>query len=288
LDSFEPGSFEGMVLDEPYVDVLRRIWPGHAIAIIREDRTLGLGGATIVGTCAYPWIALSDEMRREFPVLITRLARQAMSHLFEVDGVDCIVVAVHPEFVRSRLWLQRLGFQTIDHSRTRPIFMGAQGFLLAAQIGMQVMQQAQQSRAQSKAARYEAEIARQQATYERSLADADAARVRRDSNALLGRQMARFAAAGMDVGSGSALLAQQSLAAEAEMEALRIRNGGTIRASALERSADLTLRRARDSARQGFASLAPGLLANMSSMGGSMNMGGTQDLMALNTRTATV
>jgi hypothetical protein len=79
--------------------------------------------------------------------------------------------------------------------------------------------------------------------------------LRRDSDFALGRQAAAFAAAGLDPGSGSALLAQQSLAGEAELEALQIRNAGLLRAQSLSSSAGLTAFRGRSQAQRTYAAI---------------------------------
>lgn len=263
LDRFDPGSFDRIVLDPQYFNFLRARWPGHALAATRGGRTLGITGAVIIGTCAHPWVALSDEFRRDYPVLLTKLARAVLRHLINVDGADRIVVTVDPDFVRSRRWLERLGFKQTKDQQARLFPMSAEGFLLAAKVATQVISEVQQTRAESKAARFQAAIAHQQAAYQRILADAEAARLRRRANRDLGRQITMFSAAGIDPGSGSALLAQQSLAGEAELEALAIRNGGAMRAAELENSAALTLHRARASAQQRFATLGTRLLADL-------------------------
>jgi hypothetical protein len=116
--------------------------------------------------------------------------------------------------------------------------------------------------ARNKQARYQAEIVRQQAEYQRKLAESEAATVRRQADRALGRQAAKFAAAGFDLGSGSALLAQQSMASEAEMEALRIRNGGMLRGASLDSSANLALSRARSEAQDDYMGLSTRLLTN--------------------------
>lgn len=116
--------------------------------------------------------------------------------------------------------------------------------------------------ARNKQARYQADIARQQAEYQRKLAASEAATVRRRADRALGQQAAKFAAAGLDLSSGSALLAQQSLASEAEMEALRIRNGGLLRGMELDSSANLALSRARSAAQDDYLGLSTRLLTS--------------------------
>ena len=142
--------------------------------------------------------------------------------------------------------------------------MGTQALLLT-QAAVETISTISEAKARSKAARYEADAARQQAEYQRRLAERDADTLRRKADRVLGRQVAKFAAAGMDPGSGSALLAQQSLASEAEIEALEIRNAGYLRAASFDRSAGLTLYRAREAERQIYRKLGTSLLSRFES-----------------------
>jgi hypothetical protein len=139
--------------------------------------------------------------------------------------------------------------------------------LLIAKTAIDVVSTIAGADARNKQARYQADIARRQAEYQRRLAESEAATVRRQTNRALGKQAARFAAAGFDLGSGSALLAQQSLASEAEMEALKIRNGGLLRGMELDSSANLELSRARSKAQQDYLGLGTRLLANYGEWG---------------------
>jgi hypothetical protein len=262
LDRFEPGRFDRMVLEEPYTSVLRTHWPGRAISAERDGRILGFAGAVIIDRCAHPWMVLSDEMRRDFPVLLTRLARRILNELSETDGVREISVTAYAGFDESCRWIERFGFsQTgFQDNMVRYSRMSGTEIFLAAGTALSMASQVQQVRGQSKLARYEANVAQQQAMYQRRLAEAQSARVRSDGERLLGRQIAALAAAGLDPASDSALLAQQSLASEAELEALEIRNGGLVRAHALDRSAELTLQRSRLAADRTYAEIGTRLL----------------------------
>lgn len=120
-----------------------------------------------------------------------------------------------------------------------------------------------QADARNKQAGYEAEWARQQAEYQRRLAEAEAAKIRRNANRVLGQRAARFAAAGFDLGADSILLAQQSLASEAEMRALEARNDGIYRAASLNATANLTRARARSANQQDYLSLGRYLLGDI-------------------------
>ena len=119
LERFEPGRFDREVLEEPYVGVLLRAWPGRAVSAEHDDRILGIAGASIVQSCAYPWMALSDEMRRHFPVLLTKLARRALQSFFEIDGATSIEVSARSEFTASGRWLERLGFHAVGQGNDR-------------------------------------------------------------------------------------------------------------------------------------------------------------------------
>jgi hypothetical protein len=136
---------------------------------------------------------------------------------------------------------------------------------LGAKNGMDVISTMAGVDARNKQARYQADIALQQAEYQRKLAESEAASIRRQANRALGKQAAKFAAAGFDLSSGSALLVQQSTASEAEMEALRIRNGGLLQGMKLDGSANLALSEARSAAQKDYLSLGTRLLANFGS-----------------------
>lgn len=116
--------------------------------------------------------------------------------------------------------------------------------------------------ARNKQAQFQADVARQQAEYQRRLADSKAATMRRDANRALGRQFAHLAANGFDGDSGTALLTQQSLATEAEMEALNMRNEGLYRGFGLDADAHMVTRKARDAATQDYLGLGTSLLSD--------------------------
>lgn len=94
-------------------------------------------------------------------------------------------------------------------------------------------------RAAAAQAAHQAAIAAQQAEYERQLFASQERKNRRDNNALLARQRARLAASGVDLSSGSALLAQMDAGGQAELEARMIRTSGEAKASNLLASAQL-------------------------------------------------
>jgi type II secretory pathway pseudopilin PulG len=85
------------------------------------------------------------------------------------------------------------------------------------------------SRSQSAAVAYKNAIAHQQSEYQRQLGQAEAGKIRRQSEKILGQNTAKFAASGIDIGSSSALLAMESFASEAEISALEARNRGLSR-----------------------------------------------------------
>jgi len=88
----------------------------------------------------------------------------------------------------------------------------------------------------------QAKINEQQAASQRQISEAEADDFNRRQSAVLAQRRAEGGASGIDLGTGSALLAAQDFAAETSLQALRIRAGGRIKASRLEQQAALTRR----------------------------------------------
>lgn len=89
-------------------------------------------------------------------------------------------------------------------------------------------------------AKFQAAVQRQQATHEREIAAGWERDFRRDQSALFAERRARMGATGVEGGTGSALLASEDFAREAELQALRIRAGGDVAATRLRQQAQLT------------------------------------------------
>ena len=101
--------------------------------------------------------------------------------------------------------------------------------------GMQANQQA----------KTQAAIMRQQAERERLQAEADEQEFRDQQQREMARRRAILGGAGIEAGTGSALLASEDFAGEAELQALKIRNGGDVRATRLQQQASLVRAKGR-------------------------------------------
>lgn len=109
-----------------------------------------------------------------------------------------------------------------------------------------------QGQAAKKQANFQAAIERQRAERERQEAAARESDFRRDQARLMGKRIAAMGGSGVESGTGSPLLASEDFAAEAELQALRIRNSGEVMSTRLEQSARLQEMAGRNAARAGF------------------------------------
>jgi hypothetical protein len=96
-----------------------------------------------------------------------------------------------------------------------------------------------QGQAAADQAAFQAAQAEQQAHAEREAAAARERDFRRSNSALMAQRRADFGARGIDQATGSSLLAAQDFAAEAELQALRLRHGGETRFTRLQQEASL-------------------------------------------------
>lgn len=85
----------------------------------------------------------------------------------------------------------------------------------------------------------QAKIYRQQATYARQQAAENEAEYRKRQDRLMATRRALMGGAGIEGGTGSSLLASEDFASEAALQALKIRQGGTVEASRLEQQGSL-------------------------------------------------
>ncbi len=92
----------------------------------------------------------------------------------------------------------------------------------------------------SNAADFQAATQRQQAIREREVAGQEEEDFRRDQSRRLASKRAALGASGIDPSTGTSLLAAKDFAAEAELQALRIRSGGATSATRLQQQATLT------------------------------------------------
>ena len=97
----------------------------------------------------------------------------------------------------------------------------------------------QKGQASARQSEFEASVSEQQATSQRQVAAAEEADFRRSQDRVLGDRRAALGASGIDPSTGSPLLATGDFAAEVELNALRIREGGELRANRLEQEAVL-------------------------------------------------
>ena len=97
------------------------------------------------------------------------------------------------------------------------------------------------------AARAQAKLQEEQAALAREFAKVEAEDFRRRQHAFLSERRAAMGASGVEIGTGSPLLAIGDFAAETELQARRIAAGGKLQATRLEQEASL-LRSAGSSA----------------------------------------
>lgn len=118
-----------------------------------------------------------------------------------------------------------------------------------------------QARVSKKQASAQAAVQEQQATRERAQAKSDEADFRRRQALAAGTRRAGLGASGARQGVGSPLLAEEDFASEIELQALRIRSGGDVRATRLEQQAGLTRSSGRAAQTAGFFRAGSSLLS---------------------------
>jgi hypothetical protein len=96
-----------------------------------------------------------------------------------------------------------------------------------------------QGQQQKEQADTQAKIERQRAAYARASAESDMAEYRRRQDRLLAQRRALLGGSGVESGVGSPLAVTEDFASEAELQALKIRQGGAVEATRLEQSASL-------------------------------------------------
>ena len=133
--------------------------------------------------------------------------------------------------------------------------------LTAASAAISAVGAIQQGKAARDQARTQAEIARQQADREKLVAQRDEEDFRRKQRAALAAVRAAGGARGVDISTGSPLLASEDFARETEVQARRIREGGDVRATRLEQQAELFKAKGRSAERGGFFGAGSALLS---------------------------
>ena len=133
--------------------------------------------------------------------------------------------------------------------------------------GLSAVSAISQGQAAKKEAGFRATVAQQQAQREREVSDAEEEDFRRAQTTALAQRRAALGASGIDIGTGSPLLAASDFAAETELQALRIRSGGETRATRLEQNASLLRSSGRNAQRQGFMRAGSSLLTGFADAG---------------------
>ena len=132
----------------------------------------------------------------------------------------------------------------------------ATGTILAiatiASTAFSVVSAIQQGQAAAAQGKLQAGILEQQATRERQEAAASEADFRARQSRALAQRRAGLGASGVDPGTGSPLLVSEDFAGEVELSALRIREGGEVRATRAEQQAVLQRFQGRAARTAGF------------------------------------
>lgn len=124
--------------------------------------------------------------------------------------------------------------------------------LSAAGAAIQAVGAIQAAQAAQQQANFQAGILRQQAESARQKAAADEEDFRRARSRDLAFRRAALGASGVEPGLGSPLLVSEDFAGEVELQALRIRSGGELRATRAEQQADLQRFKGRAARTAGF------------------------------------
>lgn len=119
----------------------------------------------------------------------------------------------------------------------------------AAISAVGAIRQGQAAEAQSN---LQAGILRQQADRDRQEAAAKEEDFRRNQSRVLAARRAALGAAGIEPASGSPLLVSEDFAGEVELQALRVRSGGELRATRAEQQASLQRFKGRQARTAGF------------------------------------
>lgn len=124
-------------------------------------------------------------------------------------------------------------------------------------------------KAQANALEYQAEVTQQQAEQERVASRQEEEDFRRDQARAYATRRAAMGSSGVEMNTGSPLLASEDFASEVELQARRIRSGGELRATRLGQQAGLYESQASSAKTAGFV------------RGGSLLVGGAGDAASL-------
>ena len=112
----------------------------------------------------------------------------------------------------------------------------------------------QQSERQAQIDEQQAQIKEQQSAREREVAGVEEDDFRREQRRLFAQRRAALGVSGIDISTGSPLLAAEDFITEAEFQALRIRSGGETSAIRLKQEADLIRQQSERNRRAGINS----------------------------------
>jgi len=121
-----------------------------------------------------------------------------------------------------------------------------------------------QGMAAKKQAGFQAAVAQQQADRERQQADSASQDFRRQQSRVLASRRAAQGASGVDASTGSPLFTSEDFAGEVELNALRIKNGGEVRATRAEQFAALQRASGKNAQTSGFMRAGSSLLKGVS------------------------
>lgn len=140
--------------------------------------------------------------------------------------------------------------------------------LTLALVALKFVDAISQGSAAKKQAGFQAGITEEQAFRERQITKAEEEDFRKRQSRVFAERRAAFGASGVDPSTGSPLLAVGDFAAETELQALRIRQGGQTRASRLEQQAALTRQAGEAAERRGFFRAGASLLTGFTEPSG--------------------
>ena len=121
---------------------------------------------------------------------------------------------------------------------------------IAAGAAISAFGAVQQGRAANQEAQFQSDILKQQAERESTISRQNEEDFRRGAFADLATRKAGLS--GVEPGSGSPLLASEDFAGEVELQALRLRSGGEVRATRLQQQASLVRTRGQNARTAGF------------------------------------
>jgi len=138
--------------------------------------------------------------------------------------------------------------------------------LLLGSSALTAVSAVSQGKAARDQARFQAKVREQQAARERQVAEQDELDFRRKSRRDLATLRAGLGGAGVRIGTGTPLLAEEDFLSEVELQAQRIREGGGIRSTRLEQEAELLRASGKSAQRRGAFRAGASLLTGIGSV----------------------